>query len=88
MFRLWAKTVKNNKIINDLTISDPSDLNRTKKIFHAIDTICHEFDLSTPLWLDSNINEFKRLSKTRFTPDNFIDSVDFDFLDISVIEED
>ena len=50
--------------------------------------ICQTFDLSEPIWLDINIRDFKRHSKTRFTQDNFIDSIDFDYLEIQVIEED
>ena len=47
----------------------------------------NEFDLSKPIWLDVNINEFKRHSKARFYQDSFVDSIDFDFLEIQVIEE-
>lgn len=88
MFRLWAKIYQNNRIIDDLTVENPSEDTRTHKVFSAITEICGKFDLSEPLWLNSNINEFKRRSKTRFTKDNFIDSVDFDFLEIQIIEED
>lgn len=89
MFRLWAKEFKNNKMLRDMVVENDSlKLNRTKKIFAAIDEICYEFDLSKPIWLDHNIEEFKRIDKTRFTSDNFIDSIDFDFLEIHVIEED
>lgn len=89
MFRLWAKVFKENKMLRDIVIENSSaDLNRTKKVFAAIDDICYEFDLSKPIWLDHNIDEFKRIDKTRFTSDNFIDSIDFDFLEIHVIEED
>ena len=88
MFRLWGKAIKNSRTVFDKTVEDSSSLNRTKKIFNAIESICKEFDLSSPIWLDSNVSEFKRLSKTRFNADNFIDSIDFDYLEISVIEED
>ena len=46
------------------------------------------FDLQEPIWLDKNIAEFKRIDKTRFYQDNFIESIAFDFLEIQVIEED
>ena len=46
------------------------------------------FDLSQPIWLDTNIREFKRHNKTRFTQDNFVEEIPFDFLEIHVIEED
>lgn len=89
MFRMWAKMFKNNRLIKDLTVEDGSkELNRTKKVFAAIDQVCMEFDLSRPIWLDSNIEEFKRYDKTRFTKDSFIESVEFDYLEVHVIEED
>lgn len=88
MFRLWGKIWKDNHLINDITISDDSTDTRTHKIFRALDEICLELDLGKPIWLDSNINEFKRHSKTRFTQDSFIEQIDFDHLEIHVIEED
>lgn len=89
MFRLWAKIWKNNKLVKDLVIcNDDITLNRTRKIYKALDEICYEFDLSKPIWLDCTIVDFKRHDKTRFTQDNFIDVIDFDYLEIHVIEED
>ncbi len=89
MFRLWAKIFKNSRLQKDMTVAnDDAELNRTKKIFAAIDEVCMAFDLSRPIWLDSNIEEFKRYDKTRFTKDSFIESVDFDYLEVHVIEED
>jgi hypothetical protein len=88
MFRLWARTFKNNRMINDTLICDDSRETRTHKVFNAIEKVCYEFDLEKPIWLDSNISEFKRLDKTRFTKDSFIEAIDFDFLEIQIIEED
>ena len=87
MFRLWGKDFKDNRMLKDLVICDESDDTRTHKIFHALDEICYEFDLSKPLWLDSTINEFKRHSRARFYQDSFIDEIDFDYLEIQIIEE-
>ena len=87
MFRLWGKEFKDNHMLRDTVICDDSDDTRTHKIFHALDEICYEFDLSKPIWLDSTIDEFKRHSKARFTQDHFVDSIDFDYLEIQVIEE-
>ncbi|MFV0342091.1 MAG: hypothetical protein ACK5JH_04260 [Anaerocolumna sp.] len=89
MFRLWAKVFKENRLLRDIVIcNDSEDLNRTKKVFQAIDDICYEFDLSKPIWLDSNIDDFKKHDKTRFSADSFIDAIEFDYLEIHVIEED
>jgi len=60
---------------------------RTQMVFQALDEICYEFDLEKPIWLDATVREFQIHSKARFTRDCFIEAVDFDFLEIQVIEE-
>lgn len=89
MFRMWAKLYKESHILRDLVIENPAeDMSRTAKVFAAVDEICRTFDLAKPIWLDKNINEFKRLDKTRFNQDSFIETIPFDFMEIQVIEED
>ena len=88
MFRMWGKIMKDNRLVRDkvICIGDYS-LSRTQMVFQALDDICYEFDLSKPLWLDATVRDFQLHDKTRFTQDNFIDSVEFDFLEIQIIEE-
>ena len=88
MFRLWAKVIKDNHLLRDTVICDDSQDTRTHKVFHAIEEVCYQFDLGKPIWLDSTITEFKRHDKARFTADSFIEAIDFDYLEIQVIEED
>jgi hypothetical protein len=89
MVRLWAKIWKKSRMLKDMTVENGStELNRTRKIFSAIEDVCKEFDLSIPIWLDSNIAEFQRHDKVRFNKDNFMEEIDFDYLEIQVIEED
>ena len=88
MFRLWARTFKDNHMLQDTVICDDSDDTRTHKVFHALEEICYAFDLGKPIWLDSTVAEFKRHDKARFTADNFLETSDFDYLEIQVIEED
>lgn len=87
MFRLWIKEIRDNKIVRDTVVCDDSGDTRTHKIFGALEKACLSFDLSSPIWLTSNIEEFKRLSRTRFYQDNFVDSINFDYLDIQIVEE-
>ena len=88
MFRLWAKIIKDNHLLKDTVICYDSEDTRTHKVFHAIEEACYEFDLGKPIWLDSTISEFKRHDKARFTADNFIESIEFDYMEIQIIEED
>ena len=71
----------------DAVITDESDDTRTHKIFHALDELCLTFDLGKPIWLDATIREFKRHSKARFYQDSFIEEIEFDYLEIQVLEE-
>ena len=86
MFRMWGKIMKDNHLVTVACISDYS-LSRTQMVFDSLDSICYEFDLGKPIWLDSSVKEFQLHDKVRFTQDNFIESIDFDFLEIQVIEE-
>ena len=88
MFRMWGKIMKDNHLVRDTVacISDYS-LSRTQMVFDSLDSICYEFDLGKPIWLDSSVKEFQLHDKVRFTQDNFIEYIDFDFLEIQVIEE-
>ena len=88
MFRMWGKIWKNNRMIRDTVISITDySLSRTAMVFQSLEDICYEFDLGKPIWLDANISEFQRISKTRFTQDSFIEHIPFDFLGIQIIEE-
>jgi hypothetical protein len=88
MFRLMGTIYKDGRIVKDTTVCDTAGSTRTKKVFSSLTAICYEFDLEKPIWLESNINDFKRHDKTRFFQDSFIETLDFDHLEIAVIEED
>ena len=87
MFRLWAKILKDNRLVKDTVISNESTDTRTHKILQALEDICIEFDLGKPIWLEMNSNEFRWQGKTRFYSDSFIEPIDFDYLEIQIIEE-
>lgn len=88
MFRLWGKVFKDNHLLRDTVICDDTPDTRTHKIFRALEQICREFDLGNPIWLDATVIDFKKHRKTRFLQDSFIEQIDFDYLEIQVIEED
>lgn len=88
MFRLWGKIWKENRMIQDTVICNGNySMSRTAMVFDAIEKICYEFDLGHPIWLDKTIEEFKRHDKTRFSQDNFVEEIEFDYLEIQVLEE-
>ena len=88
MFRLWGKIIKDNRMLRDTVIENGKyAMSRTAMVLDAVDQMCYEFDLGHPVWLDKTVEEFKRHDKARFTQDNFIEGIEFDYLEIQVIEE-
>ena len=86
--RIWFRKWKDNHLTGDMVYEDDSPETRTHKVFHGVTAACREFDLAEPIWLDSTIRDFKRHSRARFTRDAFMEEIDFDYLEIWVIEED
>ncbi len=86
--RIWGKLIKDSRMLRDMTVSDDGKDTRTHKIVHALEEICHAWDLPVPTWLDINISDFKNHRKTRFTQDSFVgESIEFDYLELQIIEE-
>ena len=87
MFRLWGKIWKDNHLLRDTVSCIDNGDTRTHKIFQGLEEICYTLDLEKPIWLDANIREFQRHDRTRFSKDSFIEQIDFDYLEIQIIEE-
>ena len=86
MLRLWGRIIKDNHLLKDATVTRDDDT-RTHCIMRGLEELCMLWDLEKPIWLDKNIEEFKRHSKTRFYQDSFIERLEFDYLEIRVLEE-
>lgn len=87
MFRLWIKEWKDNRLVKDMVVTDDTTDTRTHKILNSLEKACYELDLSKPIWLESNQKEFLRRNRTRFSKDNFVEAISFDYLEIQIIEE-
>ena len=86
--RIWFKEWCDNHLIRDVVIENDGEDTRTHKVLHALTKACVELDLAEPVWLDSTIRDFKKHARARFTQDAFIEQIDFDYLEIRIIEED
>jgi len=88
VFRLWGKCIKDSRLVRDTVITDIDySKSRTQMVLDAVTGLCRAFDLAEPIWLNKNIADFQVHAKTRFNQDNFIEPLDFDYLEIQVIEE-
>ncbi len=88
MFRLWVKLINDNHLLKDIVVCDDTADTRTHKVMNAIEKACYELDLPKPIWLNNVVKDFQLHAKCRFSRDSFIEDVDFDYMEIQVIEED
>ena len=77
MIRIWARTMKDNKITRSF-IYESIDNFSEEKFFKHIERICHEIDIPTPAILKTHITNYVDFSNSVFLPRDFIESIDFD----------
>lgn len=86
--RIWFKVFSDTRLVKTETIENYELDTRTHKVMGALAEACVKFDLAQPIWLETNIKEFQRKSRTRFRQANFIEEIDFDYMEMQVLEED
>ena len=85
--KIWFRLSRSSKTIKETVIENNEDISRTAKVFASLEKACHDWDLAVPVWLDTTINEFKYRARGRFPSDSFHEDVDFDYMEIRVLEE-
>lgn len=76
--KYWVK-LKNADIISSHITVDAADLSA------ALVLACNTLDLSKPMVYDKHKSEIERFSRTIFYPDDFVDTVHFDTMEIEII---
>ena len=79
MFAIWAKLMKDGKILKQVTYRRDDKFSYSQFFFFFSD-ICEELDISTPVLLKTHIFNYAKFSTVRFIPRDFAESVDFDKL--------
>ncbi len=79
MFKIWAKVVKDGKIINQLTYQR-DDAFAYGNFFTYLADICEGLDIATPVLLKTHIFNYAKFNQVRFIPRDFTESIDFDKL--------
>ena len=80
---LWLRTIKHHRMdkqhVAPCTRDNPE---------MALEAACRQLDISRPIWLDKHTREWEEFGQTRFLPDDFLESVDFQRLEIEFIDPD
>jgi len=89
MYRLWGKIIKKNAIIESyVSIIDNPNIDDAEKLKLALSDICLHFDIQMPIWFQDNQIDILKYSKTNFKQDHFMESINYDYLEIDIIEVD
>lgn len=88
MYKLWAKKISKNHIINSVVVKNKEDISLLYKRDKCLKEICQKLDISVPVWLKKHDQEFSQFKYVTFYPQDFIDEVDFDKLEVELIDDD
>ena len=76
--KYWVKLKQEDIILQHTTVEAPD-------FAGALGAACSAFDLSKPIVCEKHKSEMERFSRTVFYPDDFVDSVSFDTMEIEII---
>lgn len=77
--KIWAKTMRREKITRDLLYSLPVPFS-PDKLYMFLTDICHKMDIPTPMVLKSHQYNFENFNIAKFVKSDFVEPVDFDCL--------
>ena len=77
MVRIWAKIIKEEKIVAQ-TIFEQQSTFEIDDFFEYVSTICHELDIATPIILSKHLFHYIQFNNTTFCKNDFPEVVDFD----------
>ena len=80
---LWLRTIRHQRM--DKQHVEPCTRDNPEM---ALEAACRQLDISRPIWLDKYTCEWDEFGQTRFLPDDFLESVDFQRLEIEFIDPD
>lgn len=61
------------------------DMSFSQELGEALILLCKKLDISVPLWLKKNTQEFAQFRSTNFNPDQFSESVTFDRFQLKLL---
>ena len=86
MLKIWGKTLKKNKIISSHTV-EYDVIFSEDAVMDGINEICVEFDIPRPIVLNKHLKDIGEFLIVRFLPDDFIESVNFDKMEVEIFIE-
>jgi len=86
MFKIWAKTIKNHKILQSYLYHSADKFNPDDFLYYLTD-ICHDMDIPTPVILSSHVKNYTQFNIAKFRSTDFVEHVGFDLLQLENASE-
>ncbi len=78
---------RSSHLLNDIILERSGRLTKEEAASSALEEVCKDWDIPVPIWLKTNRTELEETSKSRFRQDHFIETIDFDYLEVTVTED-
>lgn len=79
MIRIWAKILKNGKIIKQ-TVYEREGSTDYSEFFEYVCDICETLDCPTPIIIKTHLFNYAKYNNVRFAADDFVEKIHFDKL--------
>ena len=79
MVRIWAKLIKNDKIIKQ-TVYEREGITDYSVFFEYVRDICEALDCPTPVVIKTHLFNYAKYNTVKFKSDDFVEKTDFDKL--------
>ena len=79
MVRIWAKVIKNHKIIKQY-VYENFEIIDYSHFFEYTRDICEKLDVPTPVLIKTHLFNYAKYNNVKFTKDDFVEKIDFDRL--------
>ena len=79
MVRIWAKVIKNDKIISQYMFERFENIDYSQ-FFDYLTEICANLDIATPVLIKTHLFNYAKYNIVRFTQSDFVEQISFDKL--------
>lgn len=86
MIKIWIKTIEDNKVKRSKTMKILETYSR-ENLEYAIRNCLAAMDIPAPVFLDCHFGNFEKFKTAKFLPRDFVETVDFDRLEVTDIDQ-
>ena len=79
MIRIWAKIIKNGKIVRQF-VYERAGATDYSLFFDYVREICETLDCPTPVLVKTHLFNYAKYNNVKFKADDFVEKVNFDKL--------